>query len=592
MKVKIVETSLRDGHQSLIATRMTTDEILEIVEHLDNAGYHALEVWGGATFDACLRFLNEDPWERLRKIKKVCKNTKLQMLFRGQNILGYKHYADDVVDKFVEKSIENGIDIIRIFDALNDIRNLKAAVDSTIKYKGHCQIALSYTTSPVHTVQYYVNLAKEIEAMGAHSICIKDMAGVLLPEDAYELVSKLKANTKLPIEIHSHCTGGIAEMMYRRAIDAGVDIIDTALSPFGGGTSQPPTESFQYALENTKYNPGLNIEMLEKAVAILTKTKDKYLESGLLNPKALTTNPGILKYQVPGGMLSNLMSQLKAQGAMDKYEEVLREIPKVRKDLGYPPLVTPLSQMVGTQAVMNVISGERYKMVPSEVKEYVRGLYGKAPAPVADDIRKKIIGDEKVITHRPADDLKPQFEMLKQKYKDLVKSDEDVLSCALFENVAVQFLEKKYNLKKESNEIVATQEVKTVQNTTVVSNINGSKIYKVKLNNKLYEVELESVTASDRKIEAPIERKTEAPVVSAAPTTSGKGTEVTAPMQGVIVKIIAKEGTMIQKNQPVMILEAMKLENEIYAPTSGKISRIVVNQGQNVNNKQLLFVIE
>ena len=421
MGVKIVDTCLRDGHQSLFATRMTTDEVLTAIEELDKVGYHALEVWGGATFDSCLRFLNEDPWERLRKIRAKCKNTKLQMLFRGQNILGYKHYADDVVDLFVKKSIENGIDIIRIFDALNDIRNLKCAVDSTKKYGGHCQIALSYTTSPVHTVEYYVELAKEVEKMGADSLCIKDMAGVLLPEDAYELISKLKANTKLPIELHGHCTGGIAEMTYKRAIDAGVDIIDCALSPLAGGTSQPCTESFQYALEGTEHDPKLNVAMLNIAAEKMTKVKDKYLGNGMLNPKALTVNPNILKYQVPGGMLSNLMSQLKAQNAMDKYEEVLKEVPRVRKDMGYPPLVTPLSQMVGTQAVMNVITGERYKMVPKEINEYLHGLYGKSPAPVDEDIRHKIIGNDEVITHRPADDLAPQFEDMKEKYKDLVK---------------------------------------------------------------------------------------------------------------------------------------------------------------------------
>ncbi len=457
MGVKIVDTCLRDGHQSLFATRMTTDEVLCALSELDKAGYYALEVWGGATFDSCLRFLNEDPWERLRKVRAICKNTKLQMLFRGQNILGYKHYADDVVDKFVQKSLENGIDIIRVFDALNDIRNLKQAVDSTNKYGGHCQIALSYTTSPVHTVDYYVNLAKEVEKMGAHSLCIKDMAGVLLPEDAYELFSKLKANTKLPLELHTHCTGGIAEMTVMKAIEAGCDIVDTALSPLAGGTSQPCTESLQYALQGTKYDPKLDVKMLEAAAVKLSKVREKYLANGLLNPKALGINPNILKYQVPGGMLSNLMNQLKSQGAMDKYEEVLKEVPRVRKDLGYPPLVTPLSQMVGTQAVMNILSGERYKIVPKEINEYVRGLYGKSPAPIDEAVKKKILGDGdvKIITHRPADDLEPQFEAYKEKYKDLVKSDEDVLSCALFEQVAVKFLENRdKKVSEDKDEVI------------------------------------------------------------------------------------------------------------------------------------------
>ncbi len=454
MGVKIVDTALRDGPQSLIATRITTEEVLAAAKDMDNAGYYAMEVWGGATFDACLRFLNEDPWERLREIRKVCKKTKLQMLFRGQNILGYHHYADDVVEKFVQKSIENGIDIIRVFDALNDIRNLKSAVDATKKYGGHCQIALSYTTSPIHTIEYYVNLAKEVEKLGADSLCIKDMAGVLLPEDAYELISKLKANTKLPIELHSHCTGGICQLTYMKAIEAGVDIIDTALSPFSDGTSQPTTEAFNYALKGTKYDPKLNQEALDKAAATLSKTKQKYLDNGTLNPKSLGVNPNILKYQVPGGMLSNLMSQLKAQGAMDKYDEVLKEVPRVRKDMGYPPLVTPLSQMVGTQAVMNVITGERYKMVPKEIKEYLHGNYGAAPAPVDETIKKQIIGDDEVITCRPADLIAPEFEALKEKYKDLAKTDEDVLSIALFENVAIKFLEEKYNPRPKIEAII------------------------------------------------------------------------------------------------------------------------------------------
>lgn len=449
MGVKIVETSLRDGHQSLFATRMTTDEVVSLATHLDKAGFHALEVWGGATFDSCLRFLNEDPWERLRKVKAVCKNTKLQMLFRGQNILGYRHYSDDVVDMFCKKSIENGIDIIRVFDALNDIRNLKQAVISTKKYGGECQIALSYTTSPIHTIEYYVALAKEIEALGADSLCIKDMAGVLLPEDAKKLFSALKKNTKLPLELHSHCTGGICEMTYKAAIEAGCDIIDCCLSPLSGGTAQPSTQAFNTILKGTKYDPNLNIEALHLAEPIMEKVKAKYLENGLLNPKALSVNPNILTYQVPGGMLSNLMSQLKGQNAMDKYDEVLREIPRVRKEMGYPPLVTPLSQMVGTQAVLNVVMGERYKMVAKEIKEYLHGRYGKFPAEVDQEIMKKIVGDDEVITCRPADLLKPEFESLKEKYKDIAKSDEDVLSLALFENVAVEFLNKKYNKKEE-----------------------------------------------------------------------------------------------------------------------------------------------
>ncbi len=450
--VKIVETSVRDGHQSLFATRMTTEEVVKLCKIYDNVGYHAIEVWGGATFDACLRFLNEDPWERLRAVRKACPNTKLQMLFRGQNILGYRHYSDDVVDMFCKKSIENGIDIIRVFDALNDLRNLKTAVESTKKYGGECQIALSYTTSPIHTIDYYVNLAKEIEALGADSICIKDMAGVLLPDDATALVSALKKNSKLPIELHSHCTAGICEMTYMAAIKAGIDIVDTSLSPLSNGTAQPSTQALNYALKGSEYDPKLNVEEIHKAEPIVTEIVNKYLKNGLLNPKSFQINPNILTYQVPGGMLSNMIKQLTDQGAMDKYEEVLKEIPIVRKEMGYPPLVTPLSQMVGTQSVLNILGGERYKLCAKEIKDYLHGKYGKSPSPVDEDIKKKIIGDDKVITCRPADLLEPEYETLKEKYKDLARSDEDVLSLALFEQVAVDFLTNKYNPKSDSDE--------------------------------------------------------------------------------------------------------------------------------------------
>ena len=447
--VKIVETSVRDGHQSLFATRMTTEEVVKLCKIYDDAGFHAIEVWGGATFDACMRFLNEDPWERLRAVRAVCKKTKLQMLFRGQNILGYRHYSDDVVDMFCKKSIENGIDIIRVFDALNDIRNLEMAVKATKKYGGECQIALSYTTSPVHTIDYYVSLAKEIEQLGADSICIKDMAGVLTPEDATKLVKALKKEIKLPLELHSHSTAGVCEMTYMAAIKAGVDIVDTSMSPLSNGTAQPSTQALNIALKGTKYDPKLNLDAIHEAEPIVTQIVDKYLKNGLLNPKSFEVNPNILKYQVPGGMLSNLIKQLTDQDAMDKYEEGLREIPVVRKDLGYPPLVTPMSQMVGTQSVLNILNGERYKIVAKEVKDYLHGRYGKSPAPVNEAVRKKIIGDDEVITCRPADLLEPEFEKLKAQYADIARSDEDVLSLALFEQVATKFLTEKYNPKPE-----------------------------------------------------------------------------------------------------------------------------------------------
>ena len=439
--VKITETALRDGHQSLIATRLKTEEILPILEKMDMAGYHALEVWGGATFDACLRFLNEDPWERLREIRKAVKNTKLQMLLRGQNLLGYKHYADDVVEAFIKKSVENGIDIIRVFDALNDVRNLKTSIKAIKAAGAHCQCAISYTTSKIHTIDYYVELSKQMETLGADSICIKDMAGILTPYSAYELVKKLKETVKVPLDLHTHCTSGIATMTYLKAVEAGVDIIDTAISPFSEGTSQPATESMAVTLGECERAPKLDINLLNEIADYFKPIREKYRENGILNPKVMDVEPNTLTYQVPGGMLSNLMSQLKGQGAFDKYEEVLKEIPRVREDLGFPPLVTPLSQMVGTQAVFNILSGERYKMVPKEIKEYVKGLYGKSPAPIKAEVQKKIIGDEEVITERPADLIAPELEKHKEEIGGLAASMEDILSYVLFPQVAKKFFE-------------------------------------------------------------------------------------------------------------------------------------------------------
>ncbi|MFV0498824.1 MAG: oxaloacetate decarboxylase subunit alpha [Bacilli bacterium] len=437
--IKITETALRDGQQSLIATRLKTNDILSVIDILDKVGYHSLEVWGGATMDACIRFLNEDPWERLREIKKRAKNTKLQMLLRGQNLLGYRHYSDEIVEKFIEKSINNGIDIIRVFDALNDVRNLEASVRAIKKYGAHCQIALSYTVSPVHTVDYYVNLAKQASQIGADSLCIKDMAGVMLPNDAYKLIKALKDESTLQIQLHTHATAGISEMLYLKAIEAGVDIIDTALSAFAGGTSQPSTESFCYVLENTNYDPKLDIKLVESATMLLNPVKDRFLESGGLNPKALMQNPRILKYQVPGGMLSNLMSQLTKQNAMDKYDKVLEEIPRVRRDLGYPPLVTPMSQMVGTQAVMNVLTKQRYKMVLNEIKDYVSGKYGKPPLKIDEEIKTLLIGDSEVITCRPADLLSETFDDMRMEFSDIVSKEEDILTCTMFPRVAREF---------------------------------------------------------------------------------------------------------------------------------------------------------
>lgn len=451
----ITDTILRDAHQSQAATRMTTEDMIPVLEKLDKIGYWSVECWGGATFDACMRFLGEDPWERLRTIKKHMKNTKLQMLFRGQNILGYKHYADDVVDAFVKKSIENGIDVIRIFDALNDPRNLEQAVKSCKEYGGICETAISYTVSPVHNEEYFVNLAKTFENMGADVICIKDMANLLLPFDAFSLVKKLKENVNVPIHLHTHNTTGTGDMTNLLAAEAGVDIVDTALSPLANGTSQPATESLVAALKGTARDTGLDLNKLSEVAAHFRTVADRLKDEGILDPKVLSVDTKTLVYQVPGGMLSNMISQLKQAGKEDKYYDVLAEVPRVRKDFGYPPLVTPTSQIVGTQAVMNIISGERYKMVPKESKALLRGEYGKLPGTVNEEVRKKAIGDEKVITCRPADLIEPELEKYKAetKKKGIGKTDEDVLSYALFPAVAEKFLSERDRAEDMQNEI-------------------------------------------------------------------------------------------------------------------------------------------
>ena len=439
--VKITETILRDAHQSLIATRMTTEQMLPIIDKMDKVGYNAVECWGGATFDACLRFLKEDPWDRLRKLKDGFKNTKLQMLFRGQNILGYRPYADDVVEYFVQKSIANGIDIIRIFDCLNDIRNLETAVKAANKEGGHAQVALSYTLGDAYTLDYWKNMAKEIEEMGANSICIKDMAGLLLPNEATKLVKALKEGTKLPIELHTHYTSGVASMTYMKAVEAGVDIIDTAMSPFALGTSQPATEVMVEAFKGTEFDTGLDLNLLSEIADYFRPMREEALASGLMNPKVLGVNINTLRYQVPGGMLSNLISQLKEQGKEDKYEEVLAEVPRVRKDLGEPPLVTPSSQIVGTQAVFNVLMGERYKVATKETKDILLGKYGQTVKPFNPEVVDKVLGDDKknAITCRPADLLEPELDKIEAEMKQWKQQDEDVLSYALFPQVATDF---------------------------------------------------------------------------------------------------------------------------------------------------------
>ena len=451
-KVLITETVLRDAHQSLAATRMTTEEMIPILEDMDKVGYYSLEAWGGATFDTCLRFLNEDPWTRLRTIRNHVKNTKLQMLFRGQNILGYRHYADDVVEYFVQKSIANGIDIIRIFDALNDARNLETAIKATIKEGGHVQAAISYTTSPFHTNESFADYARQLEDMGANSICIKDMSGLLKPFDAYQLVKTLKNTVKIPVHLHTHYTAGLGSMTLLKAIEANVDGVDTAISPLAMGTSHTPTEALVATLANTPYDTELSLEQLDVVAKHFNQIREKYLASGLIDPKVLKVDVNTLRYQVPGGMLSNLISQLKMAGQSDKLDAVLEEVARVREDAGYPPLVTPTSQIVGTQAVNNVIFANdgRYARVTKEFKGLIRGDYGKCPAPVSEEFRKMIIGDDAVIDYRPADKIAPEIDSLRQRVAPYQEQDEDLLSLALFEQVAIKYFEwrkqHKYNL--------------------------------------------------------------------------------------------------------------------------------------------------
>ena len=444
MKVGITETVLRDANQSLIATRMPIARFKDILTTLDKVGYYSLECWGGATFDSCLRYLDEDPWERLRTIRAACPNTKLQMLLRGQNLLGYRHYSDDVVRKFVELSVKNGIDIIRIFDALNDLRNIRVAVDQTLKSGAIASGAISYTTSPVHTLENYVKLCKEMKEMGCQTICIKDMAGVITPKETYDLVSAIKnALPDMPLILHTHCTTGMAFMSVIKAVEAGCDVIDTATSCFSGGTSQPATETVYDALTQAGFEMQLDRKLLKKVNDFFKPIRDEYLASGLLKPKAMATDTDALTYKVPGGMLSNLMAQLESMHALDRLDEALIETPKVREDLGYPPLVTPMSQMVGVQAATNVLVGERYKNVSKEVKAYLRGEYGKAPGKVNEELQKKVLGDEQPITCRPADLLEPEFDKIKAQLGDTARCDEDVLSYIAFPQVAEKFFEKR-----------------------------------------------------------------------------------------------------------------------------------------------------
>ncbi len=469
--VKITDTTFRDAHQSLMATRMRTESMLPIAEKIDEVGFHSLEVWGGATFDVCIRFLSEDPWERLRQLKKHVKKTPLQMLLRGQNLVGYRNYPDDVVEKFVEKAAENGIDIFRVFDALNDTRNLETAINAIKKTGAHLQGSVCYTLSPVHTLKYYLNVVERLADLQCDSVCIKDMAGMLSPKDAYDLITTFKRKTGLPVQLHCHYTSGMALMTYLRACDAEVDVLDTAFSPLGGGTSQPPVETVVAALRNTSCDPKLDMELLIEIANYFKELRERYFDPlHLIDPLAERIDTSILVHQIPGGMFSNLISQLKEQNAMDKLEQVLEEVPRVRKELGYPPLVTPTSQIVGTQAVFNVLSGKRYSIVPKEVKDYVKGLYGRPPAPIDAKVKKKIIGDEETITKRPADLLKPELSNIPREVSQSFESEEDSLTYVLFPQAALEFFKKRKTKEEESlSTLLSPQERQELEEVAAVS---------------------------------------------------------------------------------------------------------------------------
>ena len=566
-RVKLTDTVFRDAHQSLLATRMRTRDMLPIAEKMDQVGFFSLETWGGATFDTCIRYLNEDPWERLRALKKAMPNTPMQMLLRGQNLVGYRHYADDVVDKFVEKAAVNGVDIFRIFDAVNDIRNMERSIKAAKKMEKHIQGGISYTISPVHSNELFAQFAVQLAELGCDSICIKDMAGLITPKNAYELIRAVKKEVSLPIDLHTHCTSGMAQMSYFYACQAGVDILDTAMSPLSGGSAQPATESLVASLQGTPYDTGLDLELLTEIKRYFEKIMEIY--APVFNPIAARLDTNVLVYQVPGGMLSNLVSQLVEQKAMDKYEEVLVEIPKVRKDLGYPPLVTPTSQIVGTQAVLNVITGDRYKMVPKEVKDYVKGLYGKPPAMIDPKVRLKVLCDEEPITVRPADMLAPEYQNAKRAVDalKLAKQEEDYLTYALYPQVALKFLQG-----------AATEEqlIKKSPAAAVSAPINAEPMaLNVEIDGESY---LVKVAPAGMTIE---EAKPKAPKDG-----------LTVPMQGVIIRYKVKKGDHVAEGDAVAVLEAMKMEQNILANKNGAVKEIYINAGTTVTPGDVLMTIE
>ncbi|MGM9570604.1 MAG: acetyl-CoA carboxylase biotin carboxyl carrier protein [bacterium] len=602
-KIRVTDTTLRDGHQSLWATRMPTDAMLPIAEKLDEIGYHSLEVWGGATFDVCMRFLDDDPWERLRLLKKHVTKTPLQMLLRGQNLVGYRQYADDVVERFVAKSIENGIDIIRMFDALNDLRNLEQAMKVAKREGGHVQAAFVYTISPVATLEYYLDLGVQLKQMGADSLCIKDMAGLLTPFSAYELITRLKEIIDLPIQLHTHYVGGLATMTYLKGIEAGVDIIDTASAPLAFGASQPPIETITMALSESPYELGLDLGSLFKIANYFDELRDKY---GFSRGVTRIRDMRVFEHQVPGGMISNLVSQLEQQKALHRIHEVLAEIPRVREELGYPPLVTPTSQIVGTQSVFNVLLGKRYKVIPDEVKNYFRGLYGKPPAPVDPKIKQMAIGDEEPVTCRPGDLLKPEWEKIKQEAAPFNKTEEDILSYAIFPQVAREYFSRKGKPKPAAvSEIKEDEEMNVKDIKELVKILNETDISELSLESEGVKINIRkgsagSVEAAPAPVAAAPAPSAPAPEAAPAPEVKRDNVHVIeAPMVGTFytapspdAEPFVQVGSMVNKDSTLCIIEAMKLMNEIEAEVDGRVVEILAENGQAVEYGQPLFVIE
>jgi pyruvate carboxylase subunit B len=572
--VYITDTTLRDAHQSLIATRLKTDDMLPIAREIDDIGFFSVEAWGGATFDSCIRYLNDDPWDRLRDLHGVLEKTPIQMLLRGQNLVGYRHYPDDVVERFIEAAGRNGVSIFRVFDALNDIRNMTKSMEVIRDIGAHLQGTICYTTSPVHSTAKFIEMASELYALECDSVCIKDMAGLIMPGPTKDLIRGIKAAIDIPVDLHSHSTSGVAPMSYQAAIDAGVDILDTAMSPFALGTSQPPTESVVASLQGTPRDTGIDLMSLRKVRDLCLAVRAKY--SSLVNPISERVDSDVLIYQLPGGMISNLVSQLKEQDALDKLEAVHREIPEVRKDLGYPPLVTPTSQIVGTQAVLNVLlGGERYKNVTQEVKDYVRGLYGRPPGPIPDEIRKLIIGEEKPFAGRPGDLLELSYDKMAEQARNagLVKKDEDILTYILYPAIAPSFLKG----ERRAEEIPQVKPAAPAA-TEIPS------CMEVEVDGEIFAVRILSVEGTSVEPAA-------GAGVSKLPRKDIEG-GVKSNMQGMVLKVIARRGAQVKKGDPLVVLEAMKMENPIHSPHDGKVADIFVNTGDVVQSGDVLLVVE